>query len=47
MVQQTLEFVADDVDHAALHSVVGHIDEEDEGWRLRGLVVLVTTDIYT
>lgn len=30
VVQEGLEFLADNVDHAALHSVVGHIDEEDE-----------------
>ena len=39
-VQQGLELLADDVDHAALDGVVGHVDEEDEGGRLRKLVVL-------
>ena len=40
VVQQGLELLTDDVDHAALDGVVGHVDEEDEGGRLRELVVL-------
>lgn len=40
VVEKGLEFLADNADHAALYGVVGHVDKEDEGWRLRELVVL-------
>lgn len=40
IVEESLEFLTDNVNHAALHSVVGHVDEENEGWRLRELVIL-------
>lgn len=44
-VQERLEFLADDADHAALDGVVGHVNEENEGWRLRNLVVLETKEL--
>ena len=40
VVQQGLELLTDDVDHAALDGVVGHVYQEDVRWRLRELVVL-------
>lgn len=41
IVEKSLQFLAYNADHAALHSIVGHVDEKDEGWRLRKLVVLL------
>lgn len=41
MVQEGLELLTNDADHATLHSVVGDINEENEGWGLRKLIVLL------
>lgn len=41
VIQQCLQLLAYDSYHAILHSIVGHVNQEDEGWRLRKLVVLL------
>lgn len=39
-VEESLEFLAHNADHPTFDGIVGHIDEKDEGRRLRKLVVL-------
>lgn len=46
IVKEGLELLADDADHAALYSIIGHVDKEDEGWRLRKLVILLEKSKY-
>lgn len=40
VIQQCLQLLANHSHHAALHGIVGHVNQEDECWRLRKLIVL-------